>query len=251
MYDGESFTPVAKVTEQERYTIVHDYLGTPTQAYDSKGKPVWEMLLDVYGNAKEYVGEKCFIPFRYQGQYEDNETKLYYNRFRYYDTNQGNYISQDPIRLAGNNPTIYTYVADTNILSDIFGLYSDLLSTGMGHHLIPRSIAKKLGLEFFSHNKAIAWYPYEEIDTADLHKILHRKLIESGIPYHGSKFTGSLDDFFEKALIAYKDINVKGYLKIPGTDNILFSNLTPKEALELEKRLLSTNNKEYKHIKCN
>ena len=84
VYDGQNFTPVAKVTKQERYTIVHDYLGTPTQAYDSKGKLVWEMLLDVYGNAKEYTGEKCFIPFRYQGQYEDNETKLYYNRFRYY-----------------------------------------------------------------------------------------------------------------------------------------------------------------------
>ena len=122
VYDGQNFTPVAKVTEQERYTIVHDYLGTPTQAYDSKGKLVWEMLLDVYGNAKEYVGEKCFIPFRYQGQYEDNETCLYYNRFRYYAPNQGNYISQDPIGLAGNNPTLYGYVNDINLCLDLFGL---------------------------------------------------------------------------------------------------------------------------------
>ena len=122
VYDGQSFTPVAKVTEQERYTIVHDYLGTPTQAYDSKGKLVWEMLLDVYGNAKEYAGEKCFIPFRYQGQYEDNETCLYYNRFRYYDTKLGSYISQDSIRLAGNNPTLYGYVQDLNICLDVFGL---------------------------------------------------------------------------------------------------------------------------------
>lgn len=122
VYDGQSFTPVAKVTEQERYTIVHDYLGTPTQAYDSKGKLVWEMLLDVYGNAKEYTGEKCLIPFRYQGQYEDNETCLYYNRFRYYDTKQGNFISQDPFRLSGNNPTIYGYVFDINTQIDSFGL---------------------------------------------------------------------------------------------------------------------------------
>ncbi|MCE8789879.1 hypothetical protein K0G23_23660, partial [Phocaeicola dorei] len=28
VYDGTSFTPVAKVTDGERYTIVHDYLGT-------------------------------------------------------------------------------------------------------------------------------------------------------------------------------------------------------------------------------
>jgi RHS family protein len=40
-------------------------------------------------------------PFRYQGQYEDSETGLYYNRFRYYDPSTGAYISQDPIGLAG------------------------------------------------------------------------------------------------------------------------------------------------------
>ncbi|MEZ7710072.1 RHS repeat-associated core domain-containing protein [Prevotella pallens] len=26
------------------------------------------------------------MPFKYQGQYEDVETGLYYNRFRYYDS---------------------------------------------------------------------------------------------------------------------------------------------------------------------
>ena len=36
-----------------------------------------------------------------RAQYEDSETGLYYNRFRYYDSSTGNYISQDPIGLAG------------------------------------------------------------------------------------------------------------------------------------------------------
>jgi RHS repeat-associated protein len=61
-------------------------------------------------------------PFRYQGQYEDSETGLYYNRFRYYDPDSGNYLSQDPIGLAGNNPTLYGYVHDVNFLIDPFGL---------------------------------------------------------------------------------------------------------------------------------
>ncbi|UOG74196.1 RHS repeat-associated core domain-containing protein [Hymenobacter tibetensis] len=39
-------------------------------------------------------------PFRYQGQYEDTETGLYYNRFRYYDPESGGYISQDTTSLA-------------------------------------------------------------------------------------------------------------------------------------------------------
>lgn len=121
VYDGTSFTPVAKVTDGERYTIVHDYLGTPTQAYDSKGELVWEMLLDVYGRVAECHGDRTLVPFRYQGQYEDEETGLYYNRFRYYSPEMGIYISSDPIGLAGNNPTLYGYVQDVNTWLDIWG----------------------------------------------------------------------------------------------------------------------------------
>jgi uncharacterized protein RhaS with RHS repeats len=47
---------------------------------------------------------------------------LYYNRFRYYDPDSGAYLSQDPIRLAGNNPTLYGYVKDVNSWIDAFGL---------------------------------------------------------------------------------------------------------------------------------
>jgi uncharacterized protein RhaS with RHS repeats len=38
---------------------------------------------------------------------------------------EGMYISQDPIRLAGNNPTLYGYVKDVNSWIDIFGLAAD------------------------------------------------------------------------------------------------------------------------------
>ena len=61
-------------------------------------------------------------PFRHQGQYHDEETDLYYNRFRYYDPKLGQYMTQDPIGLAGNNPTLYGYVGDTNWWVDPFGL---------------------------------------------------------------------------------------------------------------------------------
>jgi RHS repeat-associated protein len=43
-------------------------------------------------------GERTLCPFRYPGQYEDAETGLYYNHFRYFDPEAGGYISQDPIR---------------------------------------------------------------------------------------------------------------------------------------------------------
>ncbi|WP_196243780.1 RHS repeat-associated core domain-containing protein, partial [Lysinibacillus sphaericus] len=62
------------------------------------------------------------IPFRYQGQYEDVEIGLYYNRFRYYSPTEVMYTQKDPIGLSGNNPTLYGYVYDTNIQIDPFGL---------------------------------------------------------------------------------------------------------------------------------
>lgn len=58
----------------------------------------------------------------YQGQYYDFEVDLCYNRYRYYDCNAGSYISQDPIGLAGNNPTLYAFVKNLNAEVDVFGL---------------------------------------------------------------------------------------------------------------------------------
>ena len=76
----------------------------------------------------EDIGEKNFIPFRFQGQYEDEETGLYDNRFRYYNPETGQYTQQDPIGLAGGNPTLYGYVCDTNTQIDVLGLsWSDVL----------------------------------------------------------------------------------------------------------------------------
>ena len=105
-----------------------DYLGTPVGAYDETGNLVWERELDInekvmpagkdnYGRTLQDIGEKTFIPFRFQGQYEDEEIGLYYNRFRYYDPETGQYTQQDPIGLAGGNPTLYGYVYNT--LGDI------------------------------------------------------------------------------------------------------------------------------------
>ena len=97
-------------------------MGRPVEVYNSYGNVVWQADYDIYSDLRNIKGIRDFIPFRQMGQYEDDETRLYYNRFRYYDPRIGNYISQDPIRLAGNNPTLYGYVAEPNNLADIFGL---------------------------------------------------------------------------------------------------------------------------------
>ena len=122
VYDSDSYVPTAKIVGDRHYSIISDYIGRPVQAYDDNGNIVWQADYDIYGNLRNLHGIRQFIPFRLLGQYEDEEIGLYYNRFRYYDPRIGNYISQDPIRLAGNNPTLYAFVTDPNLWVDVFGL---------------------------------------------------------------------------------------------------------------------------------
>ena len=128
VYDSDSYVPTAKIVGDRHYSIISDYIGRPVQAYDDKGNVVWQADYDIYGNVRNLHGSRQFIPFRQLGQYEDEETGLYYNRFRYYDPRIGNYISQDPIRLAGGNPTLYGYVKDVNVWVDVWGLQSVTLN---------------------------------------------------------------------------------------------------------------------------
>jgi RHS repeat-associated protein len=123
VFEEGSFRPAAKLTEDKKYSIIADYLGTPVQMYNEKGKLTWEARLDIYGKVGTFAGSSLSdCPFRYQGKYHDAETDLYYNRFRYYDPDSASYLSQDPIGLVGNNPTFYGYVKDLNSWVDVFGL---------------------------------------------------------------------------------------------------------------------------------
>ncbi|MFJ8462032.1 RHS repeat domain-containing protein [Lysinibacillus xylanilyticus] len=82
---NDEFIPSAKITNEGNYSIISDYLGTPVEAFDEQGNRVWSAALDIYGRVVEFTGEQDFIPFRYQGQYHDLSSGLYYNRYRYFD----------------------------------------------------------------------------------------------------------------------------------------------------------------------
>ena len=134
VYDTDGYVPTAKLVNGKRYGIVSDYIGRPVQAYDEHGTLVWQADYDTYGNLRNLRGDNQFVPFRQLGQYEDEETGLYYNRYRYYDCNTGTYISQDPISIAGGL-NVYAYVHDSNTLTDIFGLSPDIPLAGAGEDL--------------------------------------------------------------------------------------------------------------------
>ena len=56
---------------------------------------------------------------------------LYYNRFRYYDPSLGQYTQQDPIGLAGGNPTLYGYVFNT--MCEYYGAAEPPVRCGESH----------------------------------------------------------------------------------------------------------------------
>lgn len=128
IFEEGTFAPMARISQGKQYSIIADHLGTPCEAYDEKGEKVWAVELDIYGKVRKLADDQSLIPFRYPGQYEDTETGLYYNRFRYYSPEEGMYLSQDPSRLKGGM-LLYAYVSDPNVFVDIFGLIQEVIRT--------------------------------------------------------------------------------------------------------------------------
>ena len=120
VFEDGTFVPTARITDRGSESIVTDYLGTPIEAYNEDGTKVWEREIDIYGRIRK-ENLTNFVPFLYQGQYFDADISLCYNRFRWYDQSIGSYISQDPTSIAGGL-NLYSYVKDTNIWVDMFGL---------------------------------------------------------------------------------------------------------------------------------
>ena len=93
----------------------HNHLDTPIQATDKNGNVVWAAQFGAFGQATiitpAATTERPAIisNLRLPGQYEDQETGLYYNWNRFYDPETGRYVTRDPIGLRGGF-NAYTYV---------------------------------------------------------------------------------------------------------------------------------------------
>jgi RHS repeat-associated protein len=82
--------------------------------------------------------EGVATPLRFQGQLEDGETGLFYNRFRYYDPEAGMYVSPDPIGLGGGLRP-FGYGTNPAGWIDPLGLVVGPFGQVGGHHIHARS----------------------------------------------------------------------------------------------------------------
>jgi RHS repeat-associated protein len=114
LYAPGGLTPVARQEKGKLHYVVSDHMGTPRELLTEQGKRAWAGRLSLWGKGSQWAvaandADKLSCNLRFAGQYEDEESGLHYNRFRYYDTETGQYLTPDPIGLAGGvNP--YGYV---------------------------------------------------------------------------------------------------------------------------------------------
>ena len=102
----------------------------------------------------------------------------------------------------------------------------------MGHHPVPRTHAKALGMpDLGTKYDSPSWFPNEIEGSADLHKEIHQSLKDGGVPFN-RKFDGTQEELIEKIKDAYDSFTEKGTLKIPSTDDIIAENITLSEAVD-------------------
>jgi RHS repeat-associated protein len=105
---------------RRRY-ILTDQRGCPERILDDRGAIIWQAKVDPYGSAHVEIGADLHQPLRFPGHWYDSETRLHYNRFRYYDPDLGRYLESDPLGLGGGR-NVYAYTSNPLVKVDVLGL---------------------------------------------------------------------------------------------------------------------------------
>ncbi|GDS56208.1 type IV secretion protein Rhs [Escherichia coli] len=113
---------------------VSDLTGRPLMLFNSEGKTVWRpgqtslwgLALSLpadtgYPNPRGELDPEAAPGLLYAGQWQDVESGLCYNRFRYYEPETGMYLVSDPLGLLGGEQT-YRYVPNPLGYIDPLGL---------------------------------------------------------------------------------------------------------------------------------
>jgi len=134
-YDPASpWTPLAALEQAgsgrqaDIYWLHTDLNSAPLEVTDADGQLRWSGQYDTFGKltgqtvagAAKRTGPVYHQPLRYAGQYQDNESGLHYNLFRYYEPEVGRFTTQDPIGLKGGL-NLYQYAPNPLMWIDPWG----------------------------------------------------------------------------------------------------------------------------------
>ncbi|MEO3978101.1 RHS repeat-associated core domain-containing protein [Streptomyces sp. CAU 1734] len=114
-------SPEQRETDRRFFAIVTDLTGSPHSMLAPDGTVSWRARTAAWGATQWNNDATAYTPLRYPGQIFDPETGLHYNLHRYYDPDNGRYISPDPLGLTPA-PNHYTYVPNPFTTADPLGL---------------------------------------------------------------------------------------------------------------------------------
>lgn len=152
------------------YQFHHDNVTSTTQVTGHNGGTLQSITYSAFGNTLNQTGASP-NRLKYTGR-EDDQTGLYYYRARYYDTNIGRFVSEDPLGFeAGIN--FYAYVDNNPVnANDPTGMVAetpwDLFNVGLGAASLGYNISQKnwgwaavdaVGLAYDSVATAIPFLP--------------------------------------------------------------------------------------------
>jgi RHS repeat-associated protein len=121
VFEPDGHAPLLALQGDDCAGFVGDHIGTPQEVVSTNGDVLWAGDYSAFGRLLRARTAGFENPFRFQGQWYDDETGLHYNRFRYYDPETGRYLSPDPIRLAGGM-SAYAYTGNPLTWVDPLGL---------------------------------------------------------------------------------------------------------------------------------
>ena len=140
-----------------------NHLGTPQELSDDKGDVIWLSYDRAWGGSFDSLYKQQFVdnfaisenelqPFKFQGQFFDGETNLHYNRFRYYDSDVGMFISRDPIGLLGGS-NVFSYAPNPIGWVDPFGLARSTRRNSRRNTASTSQVAEKVACNIISNPK--------------------------------------------------------------------------------------------------
>ncbi|MFQ8688146.1 MAG: RHS repeat domain-containing protein [Lachnospirales bacterium] len=92
---------------------VYDSHGSVTSILNNNGSKSKEYEYDAFGNIENETNASTYNPWQYCGEYTDQESGFIYLRNRYYDSEIGRFINEDPARSGGN---WYSYCSGNPIM---------------------------------------------------------------------------------------------------------------------------------------